>query len=193
MFSFKLEWHLTISCFNKCDPLRDSHDHHWLYPIPIAPLAWHHAEDSAYDLWTMLIRFPSLVSFLLPNMYCRGPTNHKSSHHMIGTLPSIFLHTNLVLILLIICIQDFCIYSKKEGSFSPELRLKFISSYHFASLCLSPLPYFTLSDYPEPSSHTTSHSLILHQETISLLSNHTPQSHIGYILRSPTPLIFVAS
>ena len=67
-------------------------------------------------------------------------------------------------------------------------------------LCtFAPLPYlilptpFALSHCPEPSSCTTSHSLTLCQETISLLPNHTPQNHIGYTLRSPSPLIFVAS
>ena len=33
-----------------------------------------------------------------------------------------------------------CIYSEKEGSFSTELRLKFISSHRFAFLRLAPLP-----------------------------------------------------
>ena len=90
----------------------------------------------------------------------------------------------------------------KIRKFSPELRLKFISSHHFASLCphtfapslylVLPTP-FALSHHTKPPSRTTLHSLILHQETISLLLNHTPQNHIGYTLRSPSPLIFVAS
>ena len=88
---------------------------------------------------------------------------------------------------------------RKIRKFSPELRLKFISSHHFTLLCLAPSLYlvlsthFALSHHTEPPSRTTLHSLILHQETISLLSNHTPQNHIGYTLRSPSPLIFVAS
>ena len=82
---------------------------------------------------------------------------------------------------------------QKEQSFSPELRLKFVSSHCFTSLHLAPSPYFVLSHHPEPSSHTTLHCLILHQETISLLPNHTPQNHIGHTLRSPSPPIFVAS
>ena len=155
------------------------HDHHQLYPIPIAPSAQYHIGDLPYDLWTTLLYFPFLVSFLLPNTSCHGPTDHKSLHHVIRTLPYISLHMNLVLILLIVCIQDFCIYSEKEWSFSPELRLKFISSHRFTLLCLAPLPYFApptyfaLSHYPKPLSHTTLHSLILCQETISLLSNCT--------------------
>ena len=64
----------------------------------------------------------------------------------------------------------------------------------FAPLLYLVLPTpFTLSHRPEPSSHTTLHSLTLHQETISLLPNCTPQNHIGYTLRSPSPLIFVTS
>ena len=88
---------------------------------------------------------------------------------------------------------------RKTRKFSTELRLEFISSHHFASLHLAPSLYlvlsthFTLSHCTEPPSHTTSHSLILHQETILLLLNCTPQNHIGYTLRSPSPLIFVAS
>ena len=156
-------WHAPC----QCNPPWHLCDHHRLYPIPTTPSAWYHIGDLPYDLWTMLLYFPFLVSFLLPNASCCSPTNHKSLHHVIGTLPYVLLHTNLVLILLIICIQDFCIYSKKEGSFSPELRFKFILSHHFTSLCLTPSPYFTplthftLSYCPEPSSHTTSHSLVL--------------------------------
>ena len=87
----------------------------------------------------------------------------------------------------------------KTRKFSPELRLKFILSYHFTLLRLAPslyfalLTHFALSHHTKPSSCTTLHSLILHQETISLLSNHTPQSHIEHTLRSPSPLIFVTS
>ena len=91
--------------------------------------------------------------------------------------------------------KTFCIYSEKEGSFLPELRLKFTLSHRFAPslhLCtFAPLLYlilptpFALSHRSEPPSRTTLHSLILHQETISLLQNHTPQNHIGFTLRSP--------
>ena len=107
-------------------------DHHWLYPIPITPLAWYHIGDLPYDLWTTLLYFPFLVSFLLPNASCRGPTNHKSSHHVIRTLPYVSLHMNLVLVLLIICIQDFCICSKKKEVFPHNSDL---SSFH---LIISP-------------------------------------------------------
>ena len=37
----------------------NSHDHHQLYPILIAPSAWHHVVDLPYDLWTTLFYFPS--------------------------------------------------------------------------------------------------------------------------------------
>ena len=44
----------------------------------------------------------------------------------------------------------------------------------------------SISYFRNPSLyHTTSHSLILCQETISLLPNCTPQNHIGFTLRSP--------
>ena len=84
--------------------LCDSHDHHWLYPIPIAPSAWHHIVYLPYDLWTTLFYFPFLVPFLLPNSSCYGLTDHKPSHRTVRTLPSVLPHTNLVLVLLIICI-----------------------------------------------------------------------------------------
>ena len=83
---------------------------------------------------------------------------------------------------------------KNKGSFPPELRLKFVSSHRSALLRLrtfAPSPYlilpkpFAVSHHPEPPSRTTSHSLILRQETISLLQNCTPQNHIGFTLRSP--------
>ena len=112
-----------------CKP---SHNHHQLYPIPITPLVRHHIGDLPYDLWTTLLYFPFLVSFLLPNASCRGPTNHKSSHHVIRTLPYVSPHMNLVLVLLIICIQDFCIYSKKQGSFPQNSDLS--SSHLIVSL-----------------------------------------------------------
>ena len=58
-----------------CQPL---HDHHRLYPIPITPLAWYHIGDLPYDLWTTLLYFPFLVSFLLPDVSCHGLADHKS-------------------------------------------------------------------------------------------------------------------
>ena len=167
----------------------------------IAPSAQYHVGDLLYDLWTTLLYFSFLVSSLLPDTSFRSPTNHRWSHHVIGTLPYVSLHMNLVLILLIVSIEDFCIYSKKEGSFPQKLRLKlkFVSSYHFTLLRLAPSLHFALSTpfalshCTKPLSCTTLHSLILLQETISLLPNRTPQNHIGYTLRSPSPLIFVAS
>ena len=59
-----------------CDLLWPSHDHHWLYPIPIAPLAWYHIRDLPYDLQTMLLYFPFLVSFLLPDAPYHSLTPH---------------------------------------------------------------------------------------------------------------------
>ena len=88
---------------------------------------------------------------------------------------------------------------QKTRKFSPELRLKFVSSHCFALLHLTPSLYHVLSTHftslycTKPLSCSTSHSLILRQETISLLSNCTPQNHIGYTLRSPSSLIFVTS
>ena len=79
-------------------------DHHRLYPIPITLSAQHQVVDFAYDLWTTQCYFPFLVPFLLPDVCCRRLTDHKPSHHMVRALPSISPHTNLVLILLIICI-----------------------------------------------------------------------------------------
>ena len=91
-----------------CNPLRPSHepsrDHHQLYPIPIAPSVQYHIGDLPYDLQTTLLYFPFLVFFLLPNTFCHGPTNHRLSHCAIATLPYVSPHTNLVLILLIVCI-----------------------------------------------------------------------------------------
>ena len=83
---------------------------------------------------------------------------------------------------------------KKKEVFPWELRLKFISSHRFASLHLrtfAPSLYlilptsFALLHHFEPPSRTTSHSLILRQETISPLQNHTPPNHMGFTLRSP--------
>ena len=98
----------------------DSCDHHRLYPIPLAPLAQHHVVDFPYDLWTSLFYFPFLVPFLLPNTSCCGPTDHKPSHHMVRALPSVSPHTNLVLVLLIICLVSIL---KKKEVFPPEFRL----------------------------------------------------------------------
>ena len=69
-----------------------------------------------------------------------------------------------------------------------SLRSVFASSHlrTFAPSLYLVLPTpFALSHCSEPPSRTTSHSLILCQETISLLQNRTPQNHIGFTLRSP--------
>ena len=176
---------------------KGSHNHHWLYPIPIAPLAQYHVGDLPYDLWTTLLYFPFLVSFLLPDICCHGLTDHRSSHLAIRTI-CFATHKP--------CAHfTYCLYLRllyllwKTRKLSPELRLKFVSSYHFTLLRLASSLHFTLSTHfalshcTKPPSHTTLHSLILHQETIPLLSNRTPQNHIGHTLKSPSPLICVAS
>ena len=84
-----------------CEP---SHDRHRLYPIPITPSVRYHIGDLPYDLRTTSLHFPFLVSSLLPDAFFRGPTNHRLLHCAIGTLPYASPHTNLVLVLLIICI-----------------------------------------------------------------------------------------
>ena len=96
--------HLPRRCdlfWLSCKP---SHDHHQLYPIPIASSVQYHIRDLSYDLWTTLLHFPFLVSSLLPDASFCSPTNCRSSHHVIGTLPYTSPHTNLVLVLLIVCI-----------------------------------------------------------------------------------------
>ena len=147
-------------------------------------------------IWLMdhIVLFPFLVPFLLPNMSCHGLTDHKPLHHMVRTFtihftthePCAHFTYHLYLRLLYLL--------WKKRMFSPELRLKFISSHCFTLLHLRtfvsslyfilPTP-FILSHHSEPLSHTISYSLILRQETISLLQNCTPQNHIWYTLRSP--------
>ena len=75
-----------------------------LYPIPISPLVRYHVRGLSYDLWTTSLHFPFLVFFSLPDAFFHGLTNRRSSHRMIGTLPYVSPHMNLVLVLLIICI-----------------------------------------------------------------------------------------
>ena len=98
--TLQILWHAPC----QCNPPWHLCDHHRLYPIPTTPSAWYHIGDLPYDLWTMLLYFPFLVSFLLPDMSCHGPTDPKSLDCVVRTLPYVSLHTNLVLILLIICI-----------------------------------------------------------------------------------------
>ena len=80
-----------------CEPSRN---HHRLYPIPITPSVRYHVGD----LWTTLLYFPFLVSSLLPDASFHSPTDHKSLHHVVGTLPYVSPHMNLVLVLLLVCI-----------------------------------------------------------------------------------------
>ena len=70
----------------------------------IAPSPRYHIGDLPYDLWTTLLYFPFLVSSLLPDASFCSPTDHKSSHCMVRTLPYVSPHTNLVFVLLIVCI-----------------------------------------------------------------------------------------
>ena len=57
-------------------------------------------------IWPMdhIVTFPIFSFFSLPDAFFRSPTNRRTSHRTIGTLPYVSPHTNLVLILLIICI-----------------------------------------------------------------------------------------
>ena len=193
-------WHL-LHQRDLLRPLHEgSHDHHWLYPIPIAPSVQYHVRDLPYDLWTTPLHFPFLVSFLYPthSFVVRPITDHCTAwsgpyHTLCHTQP-------LCSFYLLFVLKTFVSTLKKKEVFPPELRLTFVSSHHFISLRLHTfipslyfilLTPFALSHHSEPPSHTISHSLILHQETISLLQNCTPQNHIGYTLRSPSPLIFV--
>ena len=96
--------HLPRWCNLLWPSRKPSCDHHPLYPIPIAPSVRYHIGDLSYDLQTTLLCFPFLVSSLLPDAFFRGPTNHRSSHCAIGTLPYTSPHTNLVLVLLIVWI-----------------------------------------------------------------------------------------
>ena len=139
-----------------------------------------------------MLYFPFLVSFLLPNAFCHSPTDHRLSHCAIRTRTLCSFYLSFVF-------KTFVSTLKKKEVFPQELRLKFVPSYRFTSLRLAPSLYFTLSTHfallhcTKPPSRTTLHSSILHQVTISLLLNCTPQNHIGHTLRSPSPLIFVAS
>ena len=167
----------------------------------ITPSARYHVGDLPYDLQTMLLYFSFLSLFSFIQCILSWPdqsqvialrgrdlticfATHKLcarfTHHLYLRL--LYLH-------------------RKRRKFSPELRLTVSSSrliilLHsvFAPSLYLVLPTpFALSHHTEPPSHTTSHSLIPHQETILLLQNHTPQNHIGYTLRSQSPLIFVTS
>ena len=51
-----------------------------------------------------IVTFPFLSLFSLPDAFFHGPTNRRSLHRAIRTLPYVSPHTNLVLILLIVCI-----------------------------------------------------------------------------------------
>ena len=163
----------------QCDLLRPSHDCHWLYPIPIVPLVWYHIRDLSYDLQTTSLHFPFLVfSPYLTHSFAVRPITDRCAaqsgpYHMFRrtrTLCSFYLS---------FVFKTFVSTPKK---FPPELRLKFVSSHRFASLCLHtfiPLLYFilptpfALSHCSEPPSRTFLHPSILHLETIFT----APESH----------------
>ena len=78
-------------------------------PLTIPYTSSHHqpstmSETSHMTYGPCCYIFPFLVSSPLSNVSFHGPTNHKSSHHTVGTLPYASPHMNLVLVLLIICI-----------------------------------------------------------------------------------------
>ena len=74
-------------------PLTIPYTHHTISPVP----CWRP------PIWPMdhIVIFSFLSLF---HTFCGGLTNHRSSHSMIRTLPYVSPHTNLVLILLIVCI-----------------------------------------------------------------------------------------
>ena len=170
-----------------------------LYPIPIAPSVWYHVGDLSYDLWTTSLHFPFLVFSLYPTHssavrpIADRCTARSGPYHM-------FRHTRtLCLFYLLFVFKTFVSTPKNKEVFPQNSDLsstRLIVSLHSAfvplHLCtFAPLLYlillkpFAILHRPEPPSRTTSHSLILRQETISLLQNPTPQNHIGFTLRSP--------
>ena len=184
-------WHLL----HQRDLLRPSHkplcDRYRLYPIPIAPLVRYHVGDLSYDLRTTSLHFPFLVfsPYLTHSFAVRPITDRRTArlgpYHMFcrtRTLCSFYL-----------------LFVFKTFVSTPKNKEVFLQNSDLSSLCLivslhsilAPLLYlvlptpFTLSHRSKPPSCTTSHSLILRQETISLIQNHTPQNHIGFTLRSP--------
>ena len=178
-----------------CKPL---HDHHQLYPIPHRTIGLVPCQRP--PIWqTMLLYFSflSLFSFIWRVL---SQPDQSQVITPCGWDLTICFATHEPCAHFTYHLYLRCLYLlQKRSKFSPELRLKFVPSYCFTSLHLAPSLYFTLLTHfallhhTKPSSRTTSHSLILRQETISLLLNHTPQNHIGHTLRSPSPLIFVAS
>ena len=182
-----LLWHLH----------KPSHNHQWLYPIPID---WPGTTLETSHMTHGPCCYISFLSLFLFTWHVLPQPNQSQVIAPCGwdfticfTTHRLCAHFTYHLYLRLLYLLQ------KRRNFSPELRLKFILSHHFAFLHLVPSPYFalptyfTLSHCPKPSSHTTSHSLNLHQETISLLPNCTPQNHIGYTLRSLAPPIFVTS
>ena len=170
---------------------KPSRDHCRLYPIPIAPSVLYHVGDLSYDLQTTSLHFPFLVFSPYPtqSFTVRPITDRRTTrlgpYHMLRhtrTLCSFYLS---------FVFKTFVSTPKKKEVFPQNSDLS--SSRLIVSLCsiFAPSLYlillkpFAVSHRPEPPSRITSHSLILCQETISLLQNCTPQNHIGFTLRSP--------
>ena len=189
-------WHAPCWCdllWHSCKP---SHDHHWLYPIPITPLAWYHIEDLPYDLQTMLFLFSFLSLFsitwhilLWPDRsQAIAPCGQGLYHlfHCTQTLCSFYL--SFVFMTFVSTLKKKEVFPQNSDLSSFHLiaspySISYLhphSHYQLSSLyCTIPNPYFTLLD-----TMSGDHPL---------LPNHTPQSHIGFILRSLTPPILVAS
>ena len=181
------------------DLLWPSHDRYRRYPIPIAPSVRYHIGDLPYDLRTTSLHFPFLVfspypthSFTVRPIAGRHTTRSGPYHTLRRT-------RTLCSFYLLFVFKTFVSTLKKKEVFPQNSDLSLsclivsLRSISAPSLYLVLLTLFALLHRTEPPSHTTSHSLILRQETISLLPNRTPQNHIGYTLRSPSPLIFVTS
>ena len=83
-----------------CDLLRPLHDHHQLYPIPIAPSVQYHVGDLSYDLRTTSLHFPFLVfsPYLMHSFAVRPIASHRTTwlgpyhmFHCTRTLCSFYL------------------------------------------------------------------------------------------------------
>ena len=130
-------------------------NHHRLYPIPIAPLAWYHIGDLPYDLWTTLLFFTFFVYLMCP-VVAQPITSHctmwSGPYHMCHhtrTLCSFYLS---------FVFKTFVSTPKKKGSFPPEFRPKFVSSHRFASLRLRTFtPSHLRTFVPSHTSETLRH------------------------------------
>ena len=163
-------------------PLTIPYTHHTISPVP-------HRRPPIWPTDHIVIfSFLSLFSFtrcilLQPNQsQVITPHSQDLTIHFTTHKPCAHFTYHLYLILL------YLLWKRRKFFPRTQTQVHFVSLFH-----LAPSHTFALFCTITPSRTFILHSLILRQETISLLSNHTPQSHIGYILRSLTPLIFVAS